>query len=162
MNANQRTQQTWLEDIFKEYVMVGVGVGQYIKKKMSRKFEQYLSFSLTLEQHNLPHIYLTVYLYVLPWCKCSLPLTGVGLAEGWWGQPPEYGVTDSAVTVQEGSTAKLPCVVYHLNDKSVSILWLVKFFFFFYLSTFIIFFIFFLWCVSLPGSFFLSFFHSCS
>ncbi|XP_063884498.1 zwei Ig domain protein zig-8-like isoform X2 [Scylla paramamosain] len=51
----------------------------------------------------------------------ALPLpSGVGLAEGWWGQPPEFGVTDSKVTVQQGSTAKLPCVVYHLNDKSVT------------------------------------------
>ncbi|KAG7164242.1 Zwei Ig domain protein zig-8-like 14 [Homarus americanus] len=33
---------------------------------------------------------------------------------------PEFGAAESTVTVKEGETAKLPCVVLHLNDKSVT------------------------------------------
>ncbi|XP_053650784.1 uncharacterized protein [Cherax quadricarinatus] len=44
---------------------------------------------------------------------------GVGVTDGWW-QRPEFGPAESIVTVQEGETAKLPCVVLHLNDKSVT------------------------------------------
>ncbi|XP_042230506.1 uncharacterized protein LOC121871951 [Homarus americanus] len=44
----------------------------------------------------------------------------VGMTDGWWGQRPEFGAAESTVTVKEGETAKLPCVVLHLNDKSVT------------------------------------------
>nr|XP_045624364.1 uncharacterized protein LOC123774258 [Procambarus clarkii] len=47
-------------------------------------------------------------------------MTSVGVTDGWWGQRPEFGPAESTVTVQEGETAKLPCVVLHLNDKSVT------------------------------------------
>ena len=45
----------------------------------------------------------------------------VGGADGWWGKKPEFGQSVQSINVQEGETAKLPCVVLHLNDKSVSI-----------------------------------------
>ena len=33
---------------------------------------------------------------------------------------PRFGVGQTEVTVQEGKTARLPCVVRHLQDKAVS------------------------------------------
>ncbi|XP_045591404.1 zwei Ig domain protein zig-8 [Procambarus clarkii] len=47
-------------------------------------------------------------------------VTGVGVTDDSGGQKPEFGPAESTVTVQEGETAKLPCVVLHLNDKSVT------------------------------------------
>lgn len=43
------------------------------------------------------------------------------MADGWWGKSPEFGRAEDTVTVEEGETAKLPCVVYHLNDRAVRV-----------------------------------------
>ncbi|XP_069157668.1 zwei Ig domain protein zig-8 [Procambarus clarkii] len=45
---------------------------------------------------------------------------GVRAADGWRGRSPEFGRAEETVTVEEGQTAKLPCIVYHLNDRSVT------------------------------------------
>ncbi|XP_047479443.1 uncharacterized protein LOC125032390 [Penaeus chinensis] len=45
---------------------------------------------------------------------------GVGVTDGWWGQKPEFGAAATSVTVLEGETAKLPCIVLHLNDRAVT------------------------------------------
>ncbi|KAK4309594.1 hypothetical protein Pmani_018783 [Petrolisthes manimaculis] len=44
---------------------------------------------------------------------------GVGATEGWWGTP-HFGPAEDEVTVKAGDTAKLPCIVLNLNDKSVT------------------------------------------
>ncbi|XP_071517035.1 zwei Ig domain protein zig-8-like [Panulirus ornatus] len=57
--------------------------------------------------------------HLLLWLLCSY-LAGVGVADGWWGKSPEFGRAEDTVTVEEGETAKLPCVVYHLNERAVT------------------------------------------
>ncbi|XP_071550357.1 uncharacterized protein [Panulirus ornatus] len=62
-------------------------------------------------------------------CCCSYPvwwllicccLVGVGAGGKWRGRRPEFGTADESVTVREGQTARLPCVVLHLNDRAVT------------------------------------------
>ncbi|ROT78845.1 putative basement membrane-specific heparan sulfate proteoglycan core protein-like isoform X2 [Penaeus vannamei] len=48
---------------------------------------------------------------------CSLDVTVTGSREG---QIPVFGKAEKTVTVKEGDTARLPCVVEHLNDKAVT------------------------------------------
>lgn len=57
--------------------------------------------------------------YLLLWCIVYF-CTGVGVTDGWWGQKPEFGAAATSVTVLEGETAKLPCIVLHLNDRAVT------------------------------------------
>ncbi|XP_037801807.1 uncharacterized protein LOC119596572 [Penaeus monodon] len=57
--------------------------------------------------------------HLLFWCLVYL-CTGVGITDGWWGQKPEFGAAATSVTVLEGETAKLPCIVLHLNDRAVT------------------------------------------
>nr|XP_053646970.1 LOW QUALITY PROTEIN: zwei Ig domain protein zig-8-like [Cherax quadricarinatus] len=45
---------------------------------------------------------------------------GVGVADGRRGKAPEFGRAEETVTVEEGDTATLPCLVYHLNDRAVT------------------------------------------
>ncbi|XP_042876718.1 uncharacterized protein LOC122256240 [Penaeus japonicus] len=48
---------------------------------------------------------------------CGLDVTVTDSREG---QVPVFGKAEKSVTVQEGDTARLPCVVEHLNDKAVT------------------------------------------
>ncbi|XP_037789703.1 uncharacterized protein LOC119585143 [Penaeus monodon] len=48
---------------------------------------------------------------------CGLDVTVTDSREG---QVPVFGKAEKIVTVQEGDTARLPCVVEHLNDKAVT------------------------------------------
>ncbi|XP_069164045.1 uncharacterized protein [Procambarus clarkii] len=52
--------------------------------------------------------------------SCSTCCLGTGPGGKWKTQQPEFGPTESTVTVQEGQTASLPCVVLHLNDRAVT------------------------------------------
>ncbi|XP_071535605.1 zwei Ig domain protein zig-8-like [Panulirus ornatus] len=45
---------------------------------------------------------------------------GAGVTDGRRSQRPEFGPAADTVTVEEGETAKLPCVVLHLNDRAVT------------------------------------------
>ncbi|XP_042890621.1 hemicentin-2-like [Penaeus japonicus] len=56
---------------------------------------------------------------ILLWCFVYF-CTGVQVTDGWWGQTPEFGSAATSVTVLEGETAKLPCIVLHLNDRAVT------------------------------------------
>ncbi|XP_053650781.1 zwei Ig domain protein zig-8 isoform X1 [Cherax quadricarinatus] len=55
----------------------------------------------------------------LLWLLLSCCLS-VSLTDDQQGQRPAFASAESTVTVQEGETARLPCVVLHLGDKSVT------------------------------------------
>ncbi|XP_071535768.1 uncharacterized protein [Panulirus ornatus] len=45
---------------------------------------------------------------------------GTGVGGKWRGRQPEFGPAEVTIKVQEGQTARLPCVVFHLNDRAVT------------------------------------------
>ncbi|XP_071550358.1 zwei Ig domain protein zig-8-like [Panulirus ornatus] len=69
-------------------------------------------FSSTSNSSSRSSICVIYYLF----CFCL----GVGVRGGWWDRSPEFGPALDRVTVLEGETARLPCVVMNLSDRSVT------------------------------------------
>ncbi|KAG7161540.1 Zwei Ig domain protein zig-8-like 9, partial [Homarus americanus] len=46
--------------------------------------------------------------------------SGVCVEGGWSSDGPQFGVAQDRVTVVQGHTAKLPCIVHNLHDRSVT------------------------------------------